>query len=100
MTRYEVISKDYISNCLIEVIKAKMRNPQVKIYFCRPRITENGNFQSLHFMWEDENGSYDFYEPEAAGLPPWKQFLFKGHIRKFKKGFAEKYAAYRNGIKL
>ena len=63
MTRYEVISKDYISNCLIEVIKAKMRNPQVKIYFCRPRITENGNFQSLHFMWEDENGSYDFSEP-------------------------------------
>lgn len=94
---YEIISRDYISNCLIEAAKAKLKNHQVKIYYCRPRITENKNFQSMHFMWEDEKGSYDFSESEAAGLPPWKQLLFKGHIRKFEKGFAEKYSSYRNG---
>ena len=79
MIRYKIVSGDYISNCLIEAVKAKIWNPKVNIYFCRPRITENGHFQSVHFMWEDKDGSYDFSEPEAAGLPPWKQLLFKGH---------------------
>ena len=95
--QYEVISRDYISNCLIEAVRAKLRKNQVKIYICRPRITENGHFQMFHCMGEDEKGSYDFSEPEAVGLPPWKQLLFKGHIRKFEKGFAEKYSSYRNG---
>ncbi len=95
--QYKVISEDYISNCLIEAIRAKARNNQVKIYFCSPRITENGHFQMLHAMWEDENGSYDFSEPEAVGLPLWRQLLFRGHIRQFERDFAERYTAYRNG---
>lgn len=97
--KYRVISKDYISNCLIEAIRAKIKNNQVKIYFGRPRITENGHFQMFHAMWEDDKGSYDFSEPEAAGLPPWRQLLFRGHIRQFERGFAERYTAYRNGRK-
>ena len=52
--QYEVISRDYISNCLIEAVRAKLRKNQVKIYICRPRITENGHFQMFHCMWEDE----------------------------------------------
>ena len=27
---FEIISKDYYSNCLIEAIKAKIRNPKLK----------------------------------------------------------------------
>lgn len=86
----------YISNCFIEAVKAKMHNKNVKIYLCRPRITENGHFQKIHFMWEDEEGSYDFSEPDGKGLCPLKQLLFRGHVRKFEKGFARHYSAYRN----
>lgn len=49
------ITELYSSNCLFEAIKAKIKNPSsVTIYFCKPRITENGNFQWLHFMWADQ----------------------------------------------
>lgn len=94
---YKIISKEYCSNCMIEALKAKIRNPNVKIYFCKPRITENGHFQMFHFMWTDGKADYDFSDLEENGLPPYRNFLFKGVIRKFELGFAERYCKYRNG---
>ncbi len=96
MDQYKIISEEYYSNCLIEALKAKARNPEVKIYFCKPRITENGNFQMFHFMWSDGKSDYDFSDLEENGLPPYRNLLFKGVIRKFEPGFAKKYAEYRN----
>lgn len=96
MGQDRIASKTYYSNCMIEALKAKVRNPEVKIYFCGPRITENGNFQMFHFMWTDGKADYDFSDLEENGLPPYRNLLFKGAIRKFDLGFAEKYAEYRN----
>ncbi len=97
MSKYEIISKEYISNCMIEALKAKFKNPKVKIYFCKPRKTENGHFQMFHFMWSDGTSDYDFSDFKENGLPPYKNLLFKGAIRKFDLGFAERYSKYRNG---
>lgn len=91
------ITGKFWSNCLVEAVKAKLRNKNVKVYFCKPRITENGNFQMAHFMWEDDVASYDFSDDERDGLPWYRCFWFKGAIRKFDRTFARRYSEYRNG---
>ena len=96
MKNFQYITEAYISNCMIEAIKAKIRNPNIRIYFCKPRITENGNFQMFHFMWSDGNYDYDFSDDDCGNFPWYKCFLFKGMIRRFPLGFAEKYTKYRN----
>lgn len=90
------ISEEFYSNCCVEAIRAKLKNKQVKIFFCKPRITENGHFQMAHFMWTDGKADYDFSDNEVDGLPWYKCFWFRGRIRKFNLGFAEKYSRYRN----
>ena len=97
MSKFEVVSKEYRSNCMIEAIKAKLHNHNVKIYFCKPRITENGNFQMFHFMWSDGKADYDFSDNGDEKLSWYRILLFNGNIRKFELGFAEKYSRYRNG---
>ncbi len=94
--KFRYITSYYKSNCFIEAIKAKIKNPKIKIYFCRPRHTENNNFQMCHFMWSDDINSYDFSDDQKEPLPIYKCFYFKGRIRKFHKNFAEEYAKYRN----
>lgn len=96
MKKYEVVSKEYYSNCMIEAVKKKLQNHRIKLYFCKPRITENGNFQMFHFMWSDGKADYDFSDLEERGLPPYRNLIFKGAVRKFELGFAEKYTNYRN----
>lgn len=32
MSSFKIISEEYYSNCLIEAIRAKIHNPQIKIY--------------------------------------------------------------------
>lgn len=95
--RYDIVSKAYISNCFIEVIKAKIKNPKIKIYFCRPRIALNRRFQMFHFMWCDGKYSYDFSDLDDCRGHWYQDVLFKGYIRRFEKDFAEKYSKYRNG---
>ena len=96
-TNFEIISKEYRSNCMIEAIKEKMKNKKVKIYFCKPRITENGNFQMFHFMWSDGKYDYDFSNTNDEKMPWYKVLYFNGYIRKFELGFAKEYTRYRNG---
>lgn len=94
---FTYITEPYSSNCLLEAIRAKRRNPsQVTIYFCKPRITENGHFQWLHFMWSDQYYSYDFSDDKEGELPWYCTFWYKGRIRQFKKDFAKRYSDYRN----
>ena len=95
--KWEIISGDYVSNCLIEAVKAKIRDPKnVKIYICKPRITEYGNFQNIHAMWSDGKSDYDFSYDRYTYTPPYRQLIFRGHIRKFKLGAASRYAKSRN----
>lgn len=98
MSNYRIISKEYYSNCFIEAIRAKIHNSQIKIYFCKPRIAENGRFQMCHFMWTDGVSDYDFSDLNDEEMPWYKHFVFKGYLRKFKRGFAEQYSTYRNNL--
>lgn len=50
-SKYEIVSKEYRSNCMVEAIKAKIRNPKVKIYFCKP-IIKKRSFSELSFYME------------------------------------------------
>lgn len=94
---FQYITDEYVSNCFFEAIKAKIKNPKVvKVYFCKPRITENGNFQWMHFMWTNGKSDYDFSDDENRPLAWYQRFWFSGRIRRFKKGFAKRYSEYRN----
>lgn len=96
LQKYKIISREYYPNCMIEALKAKINNPKVKLYFCKPRITENSNFQMFHFMWSDSKADYDFSDLKDREMLWYKDFIFKGVLRKFPPGFAEKYSRYRN----
>lgn len=97
MENFRYITPEFVSNCCIEAIKAKLKNwCGVKIYFCKPRITENRNFQFMHFMWSDGVYDYDFSDKGNTDLPWYKCFVFSGAIREFPLGFAERYCKYRN----
>ena len=76
--------KYFYSNCLFEAIKAKIRNPKVKITVVL--ISEAGK---PHFLWID--GKYDYDFGVERPLPGWHIPCFKGHIRKRALGFNEKY---------
>lgn len=96
LQKYKIISREYYSNCMIEVLKAKLKDPgHIKIYFCKPRKI-NGNFQMFHFMWSDGKADYDFSDLNDGEMPWYKDFIFKGVLRKFPLGFAEEYSNYRN----
>lgn len=97
MSTFKYISKELYSNCFIQAIKAKIHDRTVKLYFCRPRFV-NGRFQMFHFMWSDGTADYDFSDlTENCHLPWYKCFIFKGRIRMFPKGFAEKYSKTERG---
>lgn len=84
----EIISRDYYSNCLIEALKAKIKDPKnIEITVCLPWFNE---VFCPHFMWSDGEADYDF------GTEHWMPMIsaytiHKGHIRKRKKGFNKKY---------
>lgn len=92
------ISNDYYSNCLIEALRAKIRGCGVKLYFCKPQMSNN-HFQMFHIMWSDGTADYDFSDSEESDLPFWKTLLYKGHIRQFDLGFAERYSRQRNTMR-
>lgn len=45
-----IISKDFYSNCLLEALKAKLKNPKVKITYISPFANE---VFCPHFLWSD-----------------------------------------------
>ena len=88
MEKFEVITKDYVSNCLIEAIKAKIRNLKIKITVVMP--WDNEVF-CPHVLWNDGINDYDFGNEGMGdqGIKNWT--LHKGHIRKRALGFNQKY---------
>ena len=89
MSKFEIISKDYYSNCLIEAIKAKLKNwKQVKITCVSP--LDNEVF-CPHILWSDGKYDFDFGNEGKGdrGIENWT--IHKGHIRKRELGYNEKY---------
>lgn len=90
MSTFEIVSKDYYSNCLIEAVKAKLHDwKHVKITYVSP--FDNECF-CPHILWSNGVNDYDFgYEGlgDIGILREW--FLHKGHIRKRELGYNQKY---------
>ena len=87
---YKYITDSYYSNCLIEAIKAKLKNPKVKIYCCPPNHRE-----FPHFMWSDGEHDYDFSDYDDRVQQWWHCLLFKGKIRQYRLNFAKEYSEKR-----
>lgn len=79
------IKGPFYSNCLIEAIKAKFKDPtHVKITVV-PRSEAN----CPHFLWSDGNYDFDFgVERHLEGL---HILWFEGYIRRRELGFNQKY---------
>lgn len=85
----KIISKDYYSNCLIEAIKAKIKNPKkIKITVCMP--WENEVF-CPHILWSDGIYDYDFGNEGMGDQGLFNWTLHKGHIRQRELGYNQKY---------
>lgn len=70
--------KEFYSNCLLEALKAKIRDPvNIKIRYLPMELNET---PIPHFMWQDENYTYDFHT--KGKLTFFQQFYHKGNIRK------------------
>lgn len=87
MSKFEIISKDFYSNCLIEAIKAKIKNrKQIKITYVSPFINE---VFCPHFLWSD--GRYDYDFGVCQRLKWYEKIYFKGNIRQRELGYNERY---------
>lgn len=84
MSKCENITKPFYSNCLIECIKAKVKNPKIKIMVLSPFINE---IFCPHFMWSDGKYDYDFGVDGHVPCVLW----FKGCIRRRTLGFNKKW---------
>lgn len=75
MDRYgnEVLSDYFYSDCLLEAIKAKLKNPKVKVIKRRSSWTK-----IPHFLWIYGGYIYDFGANES--IP--SKLLFHGYLRR------------------
>ena len=69
------------SNCLVEAIKAKIKNPSIKLLFISAHRNE---VFFPHVMWTDGIVEHDFGIEQY--IPPLKRFWYKGYIRTHKIG--------------
>lgn len=79
----------FYSNCLIEAIKAKLKNPKnVKVFYIRAK----GDIIP-HFMWTDGLYDYDFtiVKDDNCNKKLINEIFFKGRIRKCDLGFIEEF---------
>ena len=81
--KHKMKEKDryFYSNCFIEMVKAKLKNPKVKIMYLPAFLNE---VPCPHWMWLDEEGEHDFHY--RGKLPWYKWFWHKGHIRTVHRG--------------
>ena len=79
------MNNSFYSNCLIEVIKAKIKNPKIKVMYLPAFLND---VYCPHWMWLDENGEHDFH---YSGYLKWyKRIWYKGEIRTVHKGCYKK----------
>lgn len=82
--------KNYNSNCILEFIKCKIKNPKIKLLYVPAFLND---VRCFHIMWCDDKNEYDFYCENI--LPFYKWIWHDGHIRKLKKGTYAKYMCYK-----
>lgn len=73
--------KLFYSNCFLEMLKAKIKNPKIKVMYLPAFLNE---VRCPHWMWTDGELEYDFNS--KGRLPIWKWPLHKGCIRQRKIG--------------
>lgn len=96
---YEIIRGPYYSNCIIEALKAKLKNLHTKFYLCMPYKKKSGKIGSMHALWEDDNYSYDFSDIDWSDNKGWwSYFWYEGYIRRWPKEFARDYKEYRKSV--
>lgn len=77
MINDEQRSKVFYSNCLIEAIKAKLKNKNAQIIFVPKKFNDSIGF---HCFWKIDDLIYDF-KCESNVKHYWQMILFKGYIR-------------------
>lgn len=81
------MEKLFYSNCLIQAIKAKIKNPkEIKLTYVSPFVNE---VFCPHILWSDGKNDYDF--GIEMYLKWYERFWFKGYIRERPLGFNNKY---------
>jgi hypothetical protein len=86
--KFEIISKDFYSNCAVEAIRAKLQDwKHVSLTYVSPFNNE----VCPHILWSDGKYDYDFGNEGKGdqGILNWT--LHKGHIRKRPLGYNQKY---------
>lgn len=82
MEKSTVISKDFFSNCLIEAVKAKLKDwKNVKIIFI-PKKYNSSN--TCHFLWKNNTTTdvFEFVSDKEKHNTIFSAFFEKGHIIK------------------
>ena len=72
---------EFYSNCFLEMMKAKLRNPSIKVMYLPAFLNE---CSCPHWMWLDKDGEHDFHFKGC--LPWWKWIWHNGHIRTVHRG--------------
>lgn len=81
----------FYSNCFIEAMKAKIKNPKgIKLTHIPSKYNE---IFWPHWMWSD--GEYDYDFGIDRHLKWYEKLWFKGSIRKRKVGFNERWKKNR-----
>lgn len=75
-----------ISNCLIEAIKAKIKNPRIKIKMYPPFLN-NGSY---HFYWIEGDTVYHFVKNNNRSF-----MLFNGYIKDCRKSVFYSFMGHR-----
>lgn len=86
MDRYgnEALSNYFYSNCLIQAIKAKWRDPKVRIRKIRQSWT-----RLPHFVWTDGSYIYDFGANESIPCT----LFYHGYLRRRPRKSAKRQGA-------
>lgn len=82
--------KPYWSNCIIEAIRAKLKDPAIRLIMIWPW---QNDVWCPHIMWTDGHFEYDFH---AHDVPMLGWVWHRGKIRTKPMGWAR---SYINGIK-
>lgn len=92
----KAITEPFYSNSFFEVIKAKIKNPSIKIIPIRPKY--NIDF-CYRFFWIDGNYDYSFIKSDI--LLHWYDIPWhKGRIIQHKKNYAKEYIAYKKHLEI
>jgi hypothetical protein len=81
----KIVKGPFLSNCLLEAAKAKIRHP-VKTKITAVLHSEAG---CTHFLWSDGQNDFDFGVDRRLVGP--QVLLFRGYIRQHELGFNQEY---------